>query len=336
MGRITIKDIARVLDIHPATVSRALNGQKGVNETMRQKVHSVAKDLGYSPNKLAINFRRRHSYTIGLLLPEMNNFSYPSSIRAIEEICRMNDHHLVMLQAANDVDNEARNLDICAEVSVDGILASVVSESLSKPAFEKFLERDIPVVLFDKTVPGLNTAKTTIDDVKVGFDAVRILCEKGYTNLYGLFGSRDISITRQRIEGFMLGLQEFGLGSNDYSILTARNSLEARERIATLPLSLAERSALFCMSDELLVGAMPALAERGIKIPDQLALLSISNGLAPHYYHPAVSHLHHSGYEVGETAARLLFDRIRNNSEATKHIEVLVHMCDEGTTPDLK
>jgi LacI family transcriptional regulator len=213
MKRITIKDIARLLGINVSTVSRALSNHPDVNAETRVRVQEVAESMGYIPNTLAVNLRRKHSGLIALLISEINMFFVPSVIRAIEEEMRRNGYQLIILQSKDMVEQEIENLRICRQLAVEGILVSLAANTLTNDHFAPLLEDGIPIVFFDKVPSGpFNTV--SINDEKIARQAVKHLIEHGHRRILGIFGLRSMRITQERYAGYQKSLREAGITTN--------------------------------------------------------------------------------------------------------------------------
>ena len=311
MSRTTIKDIARLLQVNVSTVSRALSNHPNVLAETRQRVQELADELGYVPNQLAANLRRRHSRLIALILADMNMFFLPSVILAVEEQVRQNGYQLIILQSNNDFTLEKQNLQICLQLAVEGVLMALTSQTPGIAHFSNFLAQGIPVVFFDKAPPGKEQNTVTIDDEAAAYLAVRHLIERGHQRIFGLFGSKNLHMTDERLAGYHRALADAGLAMQEDWTIFAENSATARERLTALLLLEPMPAALFAMSDELLVGAVQAVEQLGRRFPQDLAIISMSDGFAPEFYNPKITHILHSGYKIGKAAWGLLYQRIQ-------------------------
>jgi DNA-binding LacI/PurR family transcriptional regulator len=312
MNRPTITDLARMLQLNASTVSRALNDHPDVSPETKRRVNELARELGYTPNQLAVNLRKRHSGLIALLVSEMNMFFNPSVFRAIEEEIHANGYNLIILQANNTLSRETQNVQICRQLAVEGVLVSLSAEAQNLDHFAPLLDQKVPVVFFDRVLPQTHSCSVTVDDLEITRQAVEHLLSKGHRRIGGLFGDPKLSITRERLIGFRETLSKAGLAFDPQLAVYAHNSEEG----SRCALDLVEKhqvSALFAMSDELMVGAVQALETAKKKIPEELAIIAISDGFAPEFYNPKITHIRHSGYQVGQHAAQLLLDVIRGN-----------------------
>lgn len=314
MGRITIKDIAKLLEISPSTVSRALKDHPDISLETRSKVKRIADDLGYVPNLQAISFRNRKSKLIGLILPDMNMFFFPPVISAIEETVREKGYNLIVLHSNNQLEREQENLRVCQRLGVEGLLVSLTSESSSLDHFSELIGQGVPVILFDRVNNDLDLPTVVIHDEAVAAEAVNHLLGKGRKKICGLFGDPQLAISQLRRAGFCEALTAFGLKIDLDLILYAYDYNDAFKEVNKLLAKKIRPDAFFTMSDTLLVGTMMALQQHKIVIPDEVAIISISHGEIPRFFSPQVSYLQHSGTRVGATAIALLFKLIHKES----------------------
>lgn len=314
MGRITIKDIAKLLEINPSTVSRALKDHPDISQETRTRVKRIAEDLGYVPNLQAISFRSRRSNLIALILPDMNMFFFPPVISAIEEKVRKEGFNLIVLHSNNQLEREQENLRICQRLGVEGLLVSLTSESSTLDHFSELIEQAVPIILFDRVMDDSDLPIVIIHDEEVARDAVAHLVGKGRKKICGLFGDPHLSISKSRKEGFCKSLEEFGLQQADDFIIYAYDYSHAYKEVEKVLQGPNRPDAFFTMSDALLVGTMMALQHYQVKIPEEMAIISISHGDMPRFFNPRVTYLQHSGTRVGATAVNLLFKLIGKES----------------------
>lgn len=314
MGRITIKDIAKLLAINPSTVSRALKDHPDISLETRTKVKRIADDLGYVPNLQAISFRNRKSKLIGLILPDMNMFFFPPVISAIEETVRKEGYNLIVLHSNNQLEREQENVRICQRLGVEGLLVSLTSESSSLDHFSELIGQGVPIILFDRVNNDLDLPTVVIHDEAVASEAVTHLVDKGRKKICGLFGDPQLSISQLRKDGFYKALTDFGQAIDANLIIHAYDHNDAFKKVDLLLEKQFRPDAFFTMSDALLVGTMMALHKHEVVVPDEMAIISISHGEMPRFFNPQVTYLQHSGSRVGATAIGLLFKLINKDS----------------------
>ncbi len=331
MNRPTITDIARLLQLNPSTVSRALNNHPDVSPETRNRVQELAQELGYAPNQLAVNLRKRHSGLIALLVSEMNMFFNPSVFRAIEQEVYANGYHLIILQSNNTLIREKQNVQICRQLAVEGVLVSLASEAQELSHFAPLLDQKVPVVFFDRILPQNHSCSVTIDDVEITRLAVQHLADKGHRRIGGLFGDPNLTITRERFRGFKQVLQELDIPFEEKHIAFAQDSEQGSQQALKIMEQEPAITAFFTMSDELMVGAVQAIEQKRLRIPEEIAIIGISDGFAPEFYNPKITHIRHSGYEVGAEAARLLLGVIREEIKDPLHVQLECKLVELGS-----
>ncbi len=306
MKRITIKDIATLLKIAPSTVSRALADHPDISMETKTKVQAVARSLNYSPNLKAKYLRSKLSGIIVLILPEINTFFTPELMNGVNQVVREKGYSLVIFQSDNSYEKERELLKYCVNLSAEGVLLSLSKGTSNLTHLAAVKEARIPLVLLDKTIHSDSFSSISINGVEASYQAVSYLLGKGRKQIVGVFGDKEMAITQSRIEGYRQALEAYGnLHEMIFEVKDVKNFEDDWERFSARH---SQIDACFTMSDELLVRTHHAVMKRGLKIPEDIALFSISDGQAPYYLFPNISHLKHSGFEVGTSAGKLLFN----------------------------
>lgn len=314
MGRITVKDIAKLLGINPSTVSRALRDHPDISEATRKKVAQVASELGYTPNLQAISFRNRKSRLIGLIIPDMNMYFFPAVIQGIEQRVSEAGYNLILLHSDNSLESERENTLICNRLGVEGLLVSLSAESEVITHFEELTEQGVPVVLFDRVVDKLGFPSVIIDDKIVARQVVEHLINSGRNKICGVFGDPHLAICRLRRKGYEEALIVNGFTIRPEYIISAKEPQAVRVQLNDLLSGDDPPDAIFTMSDEVLVEAMRVCQKLQLRIPAEIAIATISNGEVPNFWYPRITYMQHSGHEVGSTAADILFQLINNKT----------------------
>ncbi len=315
MKRPTIKDVALKVGVNPSTVSRALKDHPDISERIKIEIRKAAEELRYHPNQHAANLRKQRSNIIGLIIPEISMFFFPSVISGIEEAIIKDGFQLLVLQSGNKLVNEIRNVQICCDQSVDGILISLSNQTNSFSHLEEAAEIGVPIVVFDKSLSTCNYDEILIDDEKAAEECVNYLISKGCKKISGFFGNSNLTISKNRLQGFKNALIKNNFPVNEELIVYADSIEEAHTQTKKL-FNNDRPDGIFAMSDECLAGIIPALNEMYISIPNKCKVISISDGTIPKLLTPHTPYLHHSGFEVGRLAAQKLIERIKNDNEA--------------------
>lgn len=311
MSRATIKDIAREAGVSPSTVSRALADHSAISGATKSRIEAIARRLHYRPNLQAKSLRTHSTKTIALILPEINSFFVPEMMYGINSAAAERGFSVMMFQSDNQLEREKALLWYATELSADGILLSLSEESENLDHVEQLVQSGTPVLLLDKTGRAEEFPGITIDGAGTTARAVAHLLEKGHRRFGGVFGHPALSITQNRRSGYLHALDQAGLSELDCPTLEVTQILEISQNLRRFLAAFPDLTALFLMSDELMVHTHHELCAMGIRIPEQLSLIAISDGIAPYYLHPNITHLHHSGFEMGYQAARTLTDAIK-------------------------
>jgi LacI family transcriptional regulator len=296
MNNTTLKKISEALGISISTVSRALKNHPDISEKTKQRVTELANALDYEPNASAIQLRTNKSNLFGLIVPSISNFFYDSFIASVEEESRRNNYSLMILQSGDDPAIELENLKLCRQSRVSGVFACISSQTTNIEPFLKLKDLDIPVIFFDKVPEVNNCNKVCVGDTASAIIAANAILEKKKTKVLALFGNNQMSITKKRKDAFINTTEE----KIKLLIQHANNSIEAENITAAM---LKENpDTVFCMSDEILIGAMKAIQKALLKVPQDIAVISISNGYIPKLYYPEITYVETSGYKLGKLA----------------------------------
>ncbi|MFY8021549.1 MAG: LacI family DNA-binding transcriptional regulator [Bacteroidia bacterium] len=338
MNRVTIKDIARYLNINPSTVSRALRNHPDVSAKVKESVIQLADKLGYKPNFAAINLRKGKSGIIGLIIPEIANYFFPNVVKAVEEVIHERGYNLLILQSNDSLDREIQNAEICARLGVEGILVSLTRESSDIEHFQELMYNDTPIVFFDKIIHDTVAYKVTIPGEQAAFQAVDFIIKKYKKNkkIAGILGDERLSITQDRLSGFKRALAEHTIKPLPGQIHYAHNSIEAGEIFESLWSNPKRPDCLFLMSDEILEGVMKKVYQLKLNLPQEMKIISMSDGFLPTLYNFEFPYIKTSGYDLGKAAVDLLFNIIDNKPMSTKTYYIDTPLIDPDFIEPLK
>lgn len=322
MNKITAKDIAEHLGVSISTVSRALNNHPNAGEKTKIKVNKAAEELGY--------FQARKHKIIALIIPKIVKFFVSDMIEEIQKLINNVGYRLLILQSQESLVKEKECLAICQRFKVDGILACLSAETKDIKHFDYFKENHIPVVFLDQVPAGKGIAKVRIDDKRAAYIAINYLLGKGHEKIIGIFSYEKSYLTRHRKKGAIRALEENNLKLEDKFIIHAKSEIDAASKLSALLKKGHKPTAIFAITDELISGAVRAVQEQEINIPDKISIIGISNGWLPKFLYPKITHIEHSGAKIGKEAAMYLYHLIEypeNTEIITKKIDTyLVEM----------
>lgn len=329
-GRATIKDLAKALNVSVSTVSRALSNHPDVSEETRKRVQELAQMLHYSPNLQAKYLRTHSSGIVALILPEINMFFTPELMNGVNHFLEEEGYSLMVLLSDNSLAKEQKLINYCVKLAVDGVMVSLSKETDSLSHLEELTLSGIPTILLDRVLKSSLYPTISINGEDAAYNAATYLIEKGHKNVLGLFGYPGLQITKLRIKGFQKAFEEKGIKLETSRIITI-DDVKKIDDVLDIILSIKELSAIFTMSDELLAKIYHFLLKYKYEIPDDISLVSISDGELPYHLYPRTTHILHSGYNTGFRAASSLMKLIRKEELPTWNYELQTQLIELGS-----
>ncbi|MDH5400619.1 MAG: LacI family transcriptional regulator, partial [Cyclobacteriaceae bacterium] len=217
-SQVTIKDIARELNISPSTVSRALKDHPDISNDTKKAVTDLAAKWNYQPNTIAMGLRQNKTNTIGVIIPELVHFFFSTVISGIEDVAYSGGYSVIVSQSGENLEREALDIQTMFNHRVDGILMSVTKETDHFEHIGAIFDRGMPMVFFDRVIDSIACSKVVVDDFEGGYQATAHLIKQGYTRIAHLAGPEKLHIARQRLAGYKKALMDHGLGIDESMI----------------------------------------------------------------------------------------------------------------------
>lgn len=316
MKRVTILDIAKELNITFSTVARALNDHPAISETTKQAVRETAKRLNYRQNKVASSLRSGHTNIIGVIVPSLDVSFFSSVVHGIEKIMNQNGYTTLLYQSNESAKHEARGIDTLLQSRVDGIIASITTETNDPAAYQEIKKRNTPLVFFDRVPPGLNVSSVTIDDYKGGFIATEHLIRQGYEQIVHITAEQDLVIFKERLRGYIDALKHYNIPVNEDLIIKGNFSLEfGKNVIREITTRKLGFDAVFALEDYTAMGVMQQLMASQIKIPGEVGVIGFANEAFGSLVSPQLSTVAQQTVLMGEEAANLFLDLFRQGNK---------------------
>ena len=324
-SRVTGKEIADLLGISAMTVSRAMNNRGYVHEETRQKVIAAAQKMGYSPNSIAKSLVLKKTHTIGVVVPEITHSFFPEAIRGIEEVAYKARYDLILTHSAEDARRERHALRTLESKRVDGILISMAESVGDYKVYSDLIGIGVPLVFFDRCAVGIGASCVSIDDEESAKRITEHLLAHGYKRIAHLSGPKDMSIGRARLNGFKRALANRNIPC--YSELIVESGFHesggyaAMKKLLALPPNLAPR-AVVAVNDPAAFGAIKAIQEKGLRIPEDIAIVGFSDDIRAALMPIPLTTVRQPAYEVGKRAAQKLLALIEGKSTSVEEIIV--------------
>lgn len=311
-NQITIKDIARELGISPSTVSRALKDHPDISVKTKKAVNELADKLNYQPNIVALNLRQQKTNTIGVIIPEIVHFFFSTVISGIEDVAYTAGYNVILTQSNESYQREIIDLKALFNSRVDGMLLSISRETANFEHIESIIAKGVPIVFYDRMYNSPTSSKVIVDDYAGAKEAVKHLIEQGCKRIAHINGAPNLIISIDRFRGYQDALKEANMDVIDSLVVNSSSGTLEEGKNATFKLlSLPNPpDAIFANNDPMAMGAMIALKEKGIKIPQEIAIVGFSNWFFGELMEPSLTTVDQPGFEMGQEAARLLIRQI--------------------------
>ncbi|MGS2762198.1 LacI family DNA-binding transcriptional regulator [Sinomicrobium sp. M5D2P9] len=313
--KVTIKQIARELDVSVSTVSKALRDSKEISLDTRQKVQAFAKLLNYRPNNIAVSLKNRKTKNIGVIIPEIVHHFFTTVISGIEKEANKAGYNVIVCLSDESFDKEVINMETLANGSIDGFILSLSKETQSKKDFHhlhEVIDQGMPLVMFDRVSDEIPGDKVVIDDVEGAMNAVNYLM-KGGCNRIALLTTVDyVSVGKLRTEGYTRALQDAGKEVDDSLIIKIEDIDNCEKQIAGL-FDSEKFDAVFAVNELFAVTAMKEAQRRGFKIPEDISFMGFTDGILSQYAFPTLTTVDQHGLEMGGMAAKMLIQRLEND-----------------------
>lgn len=311
MQHVTIKDVAKALGVSVSAVSKAFNDKYDIKEETRLKILKVAEEMGYSPNPIARKLTQKCSYNIGVVVPEFLNSFFPKVILGIQEVLHDKGYQVLIMQCNEDSERELKNLKTLVNNFVDGIILSLTQESENIEYLQSLVDKETPIVLFNRVSNALNVPKVVFDDYKWAFFATEHLIQQGLTKLINLSGPSHLSLSKNRVRGFVDAHRKYKLDVPKENIIETNFLLESGEHIVE---SLIQKDKLpqgfVCVNDPTAKGCIRMLKKYGYKIPEDVAVIGFTETPSSSLIDPPLSSVEQPAVQMGQVAAELLLKQL--------------------------
>jgi LacI family transcriptional regulator len=319
---ITIKDIAKALGLSTSTVSRALRGSYEISAETRKLVLEYAEKLNYRPNPIALSLKEKRSRSIGIVVCEIANNFFSQVINGIESVAYKKGYYVIISQSHESFEREVANTQYLASRSVDGLLISLSTETTDFTHLNKLHDKGLPIVFFDRITEEMPTHKVIANNFNGAYQATEHLIRNGFKRIAHLTISPHLSITKERLAGYKAALTDHRIPYDESLVQYCKyGGLIDRETEEAVDSLLAQKhrpDAVVAASDKLSTGCLAALAKRGVKVPQEMAIVGFTNSLLTDIFHPALSSIRQPAFEMGQVAMEMLIDLIESKHPITK------------------
>jgi LacI family transcriptional regulator len=309
--QITIKDIARELNVSISTVSRALNDSPDLSTVTKERIKNYAKLHHYNPNFLALSIKKRESTLIGVIVPQITHHFFASVVEGILDVADREGYSVLLFRSHEQFEKEVRSVQRLLSSRVCGVLTSVAKETTRYDHFQELVDNDIPVIFFDRICVDIPSNRVVIDDYAGALTATEYLINTGCRKIAFFCSPMHLEISKNRRAGYMDALRKHGLPVDNELIKICDNYDDAIPVATEMLQSEDHPDAFFAVNDETALGILHATKHLHLKIPDEVSICGFTDGFAAIASDPQLTTVGQNGYDVGASAMELLLERIR-------------------------
>lgn len=303
---VTIYDVAREAGVSMATVSRVVNNNPNVKPQTRKKVYEAIERLGYRPNAVARGLASKKTTTVGVVIPDISNSNFAEVARGIEDIANMYHYNIILCNADKRKDKEIRVINTLLEKQVDGLL--FMGGAVTEEHIQAFKTANVPVVLCATTDEDNKIPSVDINHAEAACDAVKTLLAQGHTDIAMISGTlQDPSNGYARYQGYKRALEEAGIPESEDFVRVGNYRYESGVEAMNHFLSLDKHpTAVFSATDEMAIGAIHAIQDKGLRVPEDISVISVDNSRMASMVRPQLSAVAQPMYDIGAVSMRLL------------------------------
>ena len=311
MNSVNLKQLAQELNLSVSTVSRALRDSWEISTPTKQRVFALAKKMNFQPNPYASSLRKHRSRTIAVVIPEVANNFFALAIKGIETVAREKGYHVLIYLTNEEVAEEVAIASSLQSGRVDGVILSLCGSTQDTRHLLELQQRNVPMVFFDRVCEGIAAPKVMTNDYESGFVATEHLVKSGCKRVAHLTISMSLSISSKRQQGYVDALKRYEHQTNKDLIVHCGSDEDANYRQIKELLSAEDRpDGVFASVEKLAVQTYHACRELGLRIPEDVKVISFSNLVTASLLNPSLTTIAQPAYDMGKEAATLLFRRL--------------------------
>ena len=322
---VTIYDIAKRLNISPATVSRGIKDHPSISKKTKKRIFDMVNELGYRSNHFARSLRQKQTNTIGVIVHELNSNFITSVLAGIEKVATEAGYDLIIAHSSENMKKEESNARNLFHKRVDGLIASLSFDTTDLKHFKPFVDKGVPVIFFDRVEQDGSSPVVIIDNAKCGYIATKHLIDQGCKRIVHVTSSLKRNVYSQRCKGYRDALFDHKMPFDESLVLvndlTEKAGIESAMQIMKMkPLP----DGAFITNDFVAAVCMSTLKEHGVQIPQDIAVVGFNNDAVAKLIEPALTTINYPGIDMGEIAARNLVNHLKGISDIHQTNTIIV------------
>lgn len=312
--QITIKDIAKALNISASTVSRALKDNPDISQKTRDKVKAYAQAHHYQPNIMAMNLRMNQSKTIGVIVPQMVHHFFSCVLSGIEHAASQAGYTLLVAQSNEEYEDELRITRSFAHARVCGVITSLAKRTKDYQHYHDLVSQNIPLVFYDRICPDIRTERVVVDDYAGSFAAVEYMIQTGCKRIYFYHSDPSLEITKNRRNGYLDAMKRYQIPVSEDMMIEC----DTRETAIGITPELLEDEdkrpdGFFAINDETATGILHVCKRMKLDVPEDISICGFTDGALAQATDPKLTTVSQDGFDVGSSAFQLLMDKLESD-----------------------
>jgi LacI family transcriptional regulator len=337
--KITLKKIAAEFNVSIATVSKALNDSHDISTKTKDMIQEFAKKHHYKPNKIALSLLNKKTKTLGVIIPNIMNSFFTEVIVGIEEKATELGYSLISCISNESYEKELNTVELLKNGTIDGFIVSLSEETQINKDFTHFIEainEGVPIILFDRVTDEIECDKVIVNDFEGARHATEHLIKTGCKKIALVSVIDNLSVGKLRVEGYKKALSDNFISIEEKIIvrLTKKEDFETSMKII-----LADKSidGLLCLEESSALESLKLVKSMNYKIPQDMSIICFTNGKLPQYVSPRITTISQHGKYIGETATKMLVNRLESKQEIEFSTKIIkTSLIERETTRRLK
>lgn len=328
----SLKDIAQALGVSIPTVSRALKDSPEISRALCAKVQKLAREMNYRPNPFALSLRKNAPRTIGVIVPDIVTHFFSSILNGIENMAIEHGYFVIITTSHESYEKEKRNIQNLVNMRVEGIIACLSQETTDYAHLAALKDIHMPLILFDRVCLTDQFSSVVADGAYSAQLATQHLLDNGSRRVAFIGGANHLSIVKERKHGYLEALRSNHIPIEKELVVCRKIDYEEGKMATETLLSLPHPpDAILAMNDTLAFAAIEVIKRRGMRIPEDIAVIGYTDEQHANYVEPKLSAISHQTYQMGETACQLLIEQIRG-SQTIRQVVVPTHLQIRGSS----
>ena len=315
MVNVRQSDIAKQLNVSRVTVSKALRDHPDISQAMKKKIGLTARKMGYVPNLIARQLNSRRTFTIGIVVPDLENSFFSYIVDSMIDYATEHNYYVILTVSREKANIEKQNIENLIGMRVDGLLVCLSQETTDRQVFTKVGKMNIPLVFFDRAFENMKFSRVVFNDKPGAVNSLNSIILEGYTRIAHFAGYSKTNIGRERNEGFNEALSKNKIQVNKewiieggFELKDGYESFKKLNNLGNLP------EVIFAVNDRVALGAYKAAKEAGLRIPEDIGIFGFGFNEITDFFDPQLTVINQDPRKMGMEAIKLLIDEIENKT----------------------